>query len=208
MKIVKYIHSCLLVEENKQTFLFDPGNFSYNCKALDINKLQNLDYIFITHEHSDHCFPPFVKELITKFPAVKIITNSSVKKKLEAESIPSQTTPLDFALFESAPHESIWDTMAPENIAITLFNTLTHPGDSLQFTKTAKVLALPLTAPWGSTTAMIQKALTMKPKVIIPIHDWLWRDEIRMGMYKRLSEFFGKRGISFKGVETGEIIAV
>jgi L-ascorbate metabolism protein UlaG (beta-lactamase superfamily) len=208
MKITKYLHACLLVEEANQTFLFDPGNFTYLNKALAIDNLKQLDYILLTHEHDDHCYLPFIKELVAKFPKVQIITNQSVKQKLETEHIAAQTTPIDPITFENAPHERLWDKEPPENTAITILNKLTHVGDSLQFTKTAEILALPLNAPWGSTTACVNKALELKPQYIIPIHDYLWRDEVRQMMYKRLTEFFAAKSISFKGLEAGEIITL
>src|SRR5262245_9148500 len=78
MKISKYLHACLLVEEQGKTALFDPGVFTAQEKALDVNKLNNLDYLLITHEHPDHFHLPLVKELVAKFPQVKIITNPSI----------------------------------------------------------------------------------------------------------------------------------
>jgi|SRR5579885_1059099 len=208
MKLSKHIHSCLLIEDHEQTMLFDPGDFSYHAHALDIASLDKLDYILITHPHADHCYAPFIKDLLQKFPNAHIITNPAVKEKLDKEHISSQTTTPETISFEPASHEKIWDSQPPQNTAITIFNKLTHPGDSLQFTRTAPILALPLTAPWGSTTSCIEKALALKPKVIISIHDYLWRDEIRIAMYKRLTEFFASKGITFKGLETGEIITV
>ena len=208
MKISKHIHSCLLVEEKNQTVLFDPGDFSYENKALDISKLTRLNYILITHQHADHCHPPFIQELVSKFPDAKIITNPSVQTFLKTANLVSETSGNEYAALVQTPHEKIWSAQQIENTTFTLFNKLTHPGDSLHFTRTAEILALPLTAPWGSTTAMIEKALDLKPKIIIPIHDYLWRDEIRMGMYKRLTNYFANLGIQFKGIETGEVIEV
>ena len=100
----------------------------------------------------------------------------------------------------------MWDKEPPENTVFTVFNKLVHPGDSHHFTSTGDILALPLQAPWGSTSAAVAKALEQKPKVILPIHDWHWKDAVRKGMYARLQPFFKEHGIEFKGLETGESI--
>ena len=62
MKITKFVHSCLLVEMPapiSRTALFDPGVWS----TVDVNKLEYLDDIIITHEHGDHFDPELVKKL-------------------------------------------------------------------------------------------------------------------------------------------------
>jgi L-ascorbate metabolism protein UlaG (beta-lactamase superfamily) len=205
MKITKYLHSCLLVEEQGKTILFDPGVFTYTEKALSAEKLTNLDYILITHEHEDHMSLPFIHELVSKFPEVKIITNPSIVSLLEKETIKSSSTGDDIVSLEILTHEKLWDKEPPQNAVISIFNKLTHAGDSLHFSKSSDILALPLTAPWGSTTEAVTKALAMGPKVIIPIHDFMWKDAIRIGMYERLQGFFKEKGIDFKSMETGEL---
>lgn len=208
MRITKYLHSCLLVEEQDKIILFDPGVFTYNEKALTAEKLTNLDYILITHEHPDHCHLPFIHELVSKFPEVKIITNPSIVAILEKENIKASSSPDDIVSLELLTHEKLWDKEPPQNVVISIFNTLTHPGDSLHFAKSHNILALPLTAPWGSTTEAVTKALAMQPKVILPIHDWMLKDGVRQEMYKRLQGFFKEKSIDFKCLETGESVEV
>jgi L-ascorbate metabolism protein UlaG (beta-lactamase superfamily) len=208
MQTTKYLHSCLLVEEQNKTILIDPGVFTYNEHALDINKLNKLDYIAITHEHADHFYLPFIKDLVQKFPDVKIITNNSIVALLQRENIKATSESDEVVKIEISPHERLWDVEAPENITVSIFDKLTHVGDSICFIKSCGILALPITAPWGSTTDAVNKALEIRPKVIIPIHDWMWKDEVRMGMYQRLKDFFATKEIDFKTPETGEIVEI
>lgn len=213
MKISKHLHSCLFIEDQNKTVIIDPGVFTYQDKALDINSITSLDYILITHEHPDHMYVPFIKELVEKFPEVKVISNPSIEKILGEEKIPVHTDlsviPADAGIqFEEFPHEKLWDKEPPQNVVFTVFNKLTHPGDSHHFETTSEILALPVTAPWGSTTEAVELALRLKPKVIIPIHDWMWKDQIRQAMYQRLQEFFKEKGIDFKPLETAAVIEV
>jgi L-ascorbate metabolism protein UlaG (beta-lactamase superfamily) len=208
MKITKYLHSCIVVEDQNMTFLFDPGVFTYNAQVLDLTKFSKLDYLLITHEHPDHFHLPFIKEIVAKFPQVKIVTNKSVVEILQKENIAASSQKDEFVQLENESHEKLWDVKAPENVVIHILNKFTHVGDTVHFSKTHDVLALPITAPWGSTTEAINKALSSKPKIIIPVHDWMWKDEVRKAMYQRLTEFLPTYGIQFKGIETGEPLEV
>ena len=69
MKISKHLHSCLLAEEAGKIILIDPGNYTFEEKALDIGKLEKLDFLLITHEHQDHIYLPFLKIIFEKFPS-------------------------------------------------------------------------------------------------------------------------------------------
>lgn len=206
MKITTYLHSCLLVEEQDKTLLVDPGMYTYAAHALDLNKIDKLDYLLITHEHADHYHLPFIKEIIAKFPNIKIISNSSVITILQNENISASSEGNEFIELETLTHEKLWDKEPPLNTVFKIFGKFTHPGDSLHFQTTSEILALPITAPWGSTTESVNKALEIKPKVIIPIHDWQWKDEVRIGMYQRLQTFFATKGIDFRSPETDKII--
>ena len=208
MKISKYLHSCLLVEDQGKTILIDPGIFTYQEKALDINALGKLDYLLISHEHPDHMHMPFVQELLAKFPNVKIITNNTIATLFSKENITATYEGDAIVSVIKAPHEKLWDKEPPDHVIFTLFNKLTHAGDSFHFAATSEIVALGIQAPWGSTTDAVNRALELHPKVIIPIHDWMWRDDFRKSMYQRLKEFFQTKGIDFKTPETGEIMEV
>ncbi len=64
---------------------------------------------------------------------------------------------------------------------------------------------------WNYRDFILEKEKELRAqgtKFIIPIHDWMWKDEIRQGMYVRLTEFFATHAISFKGLETGEMAEI
>lgn len=209
VKISKHIHSCLLVEDEGKKILIDPGNYSYELKALDIHTLQKLDAVVITHEHGDHMYIPWIYEILAKFPNTPIFTTRQAKKLLEKEGIQNVSSEgNEFIQLKPVPHEKIWFGQPVENVMATLFGKLATVGDSLSFNHSPSILALPVQAPWGSTTWAVETAMKVKPKIIIPIHDYHWRDEARKGMYQRLHEYFAQYDIDFKTVETGEIIEV
>ena len=208
MKISKHIHSCLLIEEDTKKILVDPGIFTFESKALDINSLNKLDYVLITHEHPDHMHIPFIKEIKNKFPEVQFISNNYVAKLLKEEGIEVNTESNNELKIKEVPHEKVFGTEPPKNVLFNIFGKLTHPGDSLHFSLETPVLALPIQAPWASLTEAVNKGFELKPKVIIPIHDWHWNDDARNTFYKRLIDYFGQKGIEFKGLQTGEVLEV
>ena len=82
MKITKYGHACLLVEEGGgASLLIDPGSMSI------LPALSKLDAILITHEHGDHFDIEKIKTIRAEHPEVQILTQVSVGKILDAEGI-------------------------------------------------------------------------------------------------------------------------
>src|SRR5882757_3037117 len=115
MKISRHIHSCLLVEEQDTTIIIDPGVFTAMENGLDLAALNKLDYILITHEHADHMHLPLIKDLVAKFPDVKIISNASVVTLLAKENITASSQADAVVTLESVPHEKLWDSETPDN---------------------------------------------------------------------------------------------
>lgn len=208
MEVTKYIHSCLLIEIDGKNILIDPGNYSYESKTLDINNLDRLDYLLVTHEHPDHMYVPFIKEITARFSSLPIITNPSAKELLNKEGITAISDGSEFITVERAPHEKLFWTEPPQNILFNIGNMLTHPGDCLHFTSHTPILALPLQAPWCSLTQAVELAVSLKPEVILPIHDWHWNEVAREAFYKRLETYFATQGIKFVGLKTGEKVTI
>lgn len=210
MKITKLVHSCLLVEMPEpvnRTALFDPGTMS----TVDVDSLQYLDDIIITHVHGDHFDLELVKKLAAKFPNVRITAPPEVVEQLNAESVPATSATSDGIEFFDSPHEVIRPFMQvdpPQEIGVHYLDKLSHPGDSHSFHETKAVLALPVQAPWGATVNAVKLALELQPKYIVPIHDWHWSDAARESTYERMEKVFGEQGITFIKAKNGEPFAL
>lgn len=204
MKITKLVHSCLLVEMPEplnRTVLFDPGSMS----TVDADRLIYLDDIFITHNHGDHMDVGIIRELADAFPSARILATAEAVQQLKDHGVTATNiAPEGVKTFDSphAPVEPMFVT--PQQHGIHYLNKLTHPGDSHSFRETMPVLALPVQAPWGSTVDAVKLALKLKPKYVIPIHDWHWSDQARALMYTQLEEVFAKHDITFIKAVNGE----
>lgn len=210
MKITKLEHSCLLVEMPEpvnRTALFDPGMMS--APYIDIDSLEFLDDIFITHAHSDHCYPEFVQKLVEKFPDVRITATREVANRLLEAGMNASHEPPEGVEFFDSKHEKVLPLFQPpEQIGYHYLGMLSHPGDSHSFTETMPILALPVQAPWGSSVNAVKLALELKPKYVLPIHDWHWRDEAREQMYGIMEEVLAKEGIQFLKLKNGEPVVI
>ena len=209
MKITKFVHACLLVETPDRVAIFDPGEFSWSSGLFDVNTLERLDDIVITHEHFDHFDVGFVKALVEKFPKVTITAVPLVCDKLSEIGIANaQSTASEGVEIEQVAHESMAPLAPPPNpnFVVHYLRRLTHPGDSHHFTGTKEILALPINAPWGTWRRAAELGLELKPKTIIPIHDWHLNSEARAGAYDRFEAFFKEHDITFIKVVDGQPI--
>ena len=190
-------------EPVNRTVLFDPGAMS----TVDVDSLQFLDDIVITHEHGDHIDMDTIKKLAGKFPEVRILTTNAIVEQLKEQGITATTEPPEGMQLFTSPHENVEPLFpTPEQIGVHYLDKLSHPGDGLSFSETKEILALPVQAPWqkGTPVDAFQKAVELKPKYVIPIHDWHWRDEARESIYAGLEKALAKEGITFIKAKNGE----
>jgi L-ascorbate metabolism protein UlaG (beta-lactamase superfamily) len=210
MKITKFVHSCLLVEMPapiNRTALFDPGMMSEH--ALDVDKLEFLDDIFITHYHGDHMSVPLIKKLVAKFPNVRITAPQDAVDMLKEAGITASAEAPEGVTFFNAPHESV-EPMYPQplEVGINYLDKFSDPGDSHSFTQTKAVLALPVTGPWGSNIRALNLAIELHPQYIVPIHDWHWNDDARKGTYDSMEKLLKEHGTTFLKMETGVPVTI
>lgn len=208
LTITKFIHSCLLIEYDGRKILVDPGEYSlfYADAILATGKMRE---IIITHDHADHFSLEFVKQLAAASPEARITTTNSVVNHLQATGIQNITieSSEDIKTFP-ARHEDISFAMAPDNVGVHILDKLTHPGDSHSFTESKQILAMPMTAPWGSMKHAVDKILELRPEKVIPIHDWHWRPEALAGIYGWYKQEFQKHDIEFIIPTEGEPFTV
>ncbi len=212
MKLTKFVHACILVEDEEHTALFDPGQFSWESGLFNVDALDRLDRVIISHEHFDHFHLPFVKEIFSRFPDVTFVSTEQVVAQLHEQGITNASSTSD-DLADVAPLEHA--SMAPlaplpmsQNIRVHYKNKVTHPGDSLELTETKDVLFLPLAGPWEAAINAVRLAVSLKPKVVVPIHDWMWSEQWRNVMHDRMEAFFGEQGIRFIKAIDGEPVEI
>lgn len=177
MHITKFGHSCLLVEENGARILFDPGVWSDGHRDL-----KNIDAIFITHEHQDHCDIPSILAIQKNNPDAPIYTNSGVGEKLTEVSIQyqlcgnGQTVNVKGVSVAGVgtDHAEIYSAFPiVRNTGYMIGNRFFYPGDTLESTPPASVeiFALPVVAPWMRMADCLDFVKRISPKICFPVHD-------------------------------------
>jgi L-ascorbate metabolism protein UlaG (beta-lactamase superfamily) len=196
-------------EPVNRTAIFDPGTFSE--AALDIDKLEYLDDIIVTHQHQDHMSIPLIRQLVGKFPGVRVTAPKDAAAILNAEGIKASSEAGHGIEFFKSPHEKLRPMMEadpPDQLGVHYLDLLSNPGDGHSFKETKAILALPIQAPWGSTRHAIELALKLRPRFILPIHDWHWSDQARQSSYDNYEKLFAKHGIKFYKLKTGQPVVI
>lgn len=208
MKISKYIHSCILLEENGKKLLFDPGEFAFIEGKVAPAGLQNISIIVITHNHPDHVDPKAMQIIMEYNPAAVILGNKEVAEKLgelglTVEILEAGRREKDGFIIDAikTKHEDILSDSLPENVAYRINEKLINPADSfsdaLQAWQGCESLLLPVLAPWLKETEAYQFALRLKPEIIVPVHDGFAKDFFLKRRYSTYKEFFERNGIDF-----------
>lgn len=209
MRITKFGHACLLVEENQTRFLLDPGTMS---KGFD--KLANIAAILVTHDHADHIDSTAVAELLKLNPQAKVYADKGGAKVLAEDGIEAQVVS-DGDNFEvngvevkvtGEFHDPIHrDLPAMSNVGYLIAGRLFYPGDALTVPPFAvDILALPTTGPWMKTEEGIDYLTEIKPKVAIPVHDAIYATP---GMFNRMYESAASQiGASLRAIDDGQPI--
>lgn len=199
MKITKFGHCCLLVEENSLRLLTDPGAFSDGQ-----NEVIGIDVVLITHEHQDHFHLDSVKKIIQNNPEVKILTNKTVGDLLNKEAILFSLVEDGQSLMEKGvliegfgKEHAIIHSSIPvvQNTGYMIGNKLFYPGDAfIKPGKPVEVLALPTAGPWMKVSEAIDYALAVQPKISFAVHDAvLAHPEMLNGIPQRILAQLGVR---------------
>lgn len=208
MKITKYGHCCLLIEEAGVRILTDPGSFT-----TEQSTVRNIDIILITHEHQDHLHIDSVKKLVANNPKAVLITNASVGKVLDTQGIKfqivadKQKASVKDILIEGfgTDHAIIYkDYGLVENTGYFINNKLFYPGDA--FTNPGKpieVLALPAGGPWLLVSRAVDYAKELKPKSCFPVHDGMIIPSGHFAL-QIFQVFLGQANINFVRIENNK----
>jgi len=179
MRITKFGHSCLLIEEQSAKLLLDPGSFSHNLEQVD-----GLDAILITHQHADHVDPAVLRRLLTDNGTATVYGETETVAMLAAAGIAAQTVrdgdELDVSgvrIQVIGKHHAVIarDIPAIGNVGYMIAGRFFYPGDAFTLpAASVEILALPAGAPWMRMEEAMDYLRAVKPKVAIPVHDGIF----------------------------------
>jgi L-ascorbate metabolism protein UlaG (beta-lactamase superfamily) len=174
MKITKYEHACLIIEQNGNSLIIDPGTFTTDLVIPDA-----VIAVVITHEHADHLNLDHLHAIVDKNPDAVILAHQDVTTKLGdfkiKSVVPNEGIKIgEFELeFFGGQHAVIvkdWPVAA--NLGVMVNKRLYYPGDSFAIPdEPVEILALPIAAPWLKFSEVADFLTAVKPKLAFPTHD-------------------------------------
>ena len=208
MRISKYIHSCLLVEDAGTRILFDPGKFSFLDGGAKAESFRDLDAVVITHQHPDHMDEEALQTIVRNNRSAVVLASQQIAERLGAagiavEVLESGSRNVGNSKVEAyaAEHAPLLNAEIPRNVAYVVGGRMLHPGDSfdrsLDVLRGIELLALPVTAPWTNELAVADFAGRLAPKTAFPIHDGYAKDFFLQSRHENYKNYFAKQGIEF-----------
>ncbi|MGD8166397.1 MBL fold metallo-hydrolase [Herbiconiux sp. P16] len=183
MKITRYGHATLLVEQDGTRVLIDPGSFTL-AEAFD---LTGLAAVFTTHEHPDHFQPDRLAGIAAANPAAVLygapaVVSAASDVGLEVVEL-HEGGPVTAGRFTVEPVGTLHQLVHPrmpriENVGLVIAASggprLFHPGDSYESVPAdVDILAVPLCSPWGRLGETVDFVTAVAPSAMFPIHDAL-----------------------------------
>jgi L-ascorbate metabolism protein UlaG (beta-lactamase superfamily) len=181
MKITKYEHSCLVIEDRGKQLVIDPGVFTTS-----LPKLENVCSIIVTHVHQDHFSLELIDKILEGNPEAMIYTVEDVAKELgnrKHEIVHSNTSDLCgifHVSFYGGQHALIHESLPTwQNVGILVNDVFYYPGDSLTIPEDVSVqcLAVPANAPWMKISETMDFISEIKAKQVIPVHNAILSDD-------------------------------
>ncbi|MEU2043085.1 MBL fold metallo-hydrolase [Nocardia niwae] len=207
MRIAHFGHSCLLVELHGKKILFDPGTFSHGFEGLT-----GLDAIAVTHQHPDHIDPNRIEALVEANPGARLLSDPQTAEQRgepwEAVHAGNVLTLGDLRITGGGGRHAVIHPEIPviDNTVFQLGTAedpaqLVHPGDSLWVPPVpVGVLAAPAAAPWMRVSEAVDYVRAVDPRVALPIHYGIIREEAQGIYFGRLSEM-APAGTEFRVLE-------
>ncbi|MCX4749710.1 MBL fold metallo-hydrolase [Kitasatospora sp. NBC_01287] len=207
MKLTKFGHACVRIEQNDTTVVIDPGLFTEPAAV------EGADALLITHEHFDHFTEDQVRAALAANPGLRIWTNRAVADQLAglgaAVSVVGAGDAFEVGGIDVLVHGEWHAVIHPDappvsNIGFLLDGRLFHPGDALTVPEQpVATLLLPIAGPWNKVGELIDYVRELAPGRVLGIHDAVLSD-IGLGIGERwLGEHGPGTGVPYGHLRPG-----
>lgn len=210
MQITKLEHACLILEEQGQKVVIDPGFYTRPLEGLSA-----VVAVVITHVHDDHCSEEQIERILKSSPNAKIYGTDEVCKKLTGLDVTSVHHG-DFYEHPGFTLEFFGDMHAEihrsipliQNCGVMINDSLYYPGDSYtQPDRPVEILACPTSAPWLKIGDVMDFVAAVKPKKCFATHN-VHLSEIGHELNNsRVQQVVEANGGKFEFVQPGEVVS-
>ncbi|GLY29240.1 MBL fold metallo-hydrolase [Kineosporia sp. NBRC 101731] len=211
MKLTKYVHACVVLEDQGTTIVVDPGTFATNAREL----LSTADAVLITHDHFDHLDIEAVKEIVAQRPELPVYAPASVIEQIGAGHLTEATDGLTFSVgpvpvqvFLTGHAKIHPDMTMPDNAAYLIGGSVYHPGDTYLVPGVAvDTLLVPTSGPWTKLGEAVDFVRAVNPRQALQIHEAMLSE---IGQ-QSTAHFLGEKGLTktpFTLLPVGESIEI
>lgn len=198
MRITKFEHAALRIDDQDASLLIDPGMFTS-----PIDGLERVVAVVLTHEHADHWTPAHLDAVRAGTPDVPIYGPAGVAGAAADYDVtavaPGDTVsagPFTLRFFGGA-HEVIHSSLpVVDNVGVLIDDAVYYPGDSYAVPDgvDVDVLAAPLGAPWLRIGDAMDFVTSVHAGRVFGTHDMTLSDPGRAmhrGHLQRMVEGYG-----------------
>ncbi|MFE5212670.1 MBL fold metallo-hydrolase [Streptomyces sp. NPDC056600] len=166
MRIVKYTHACVRLEQEGRTLVVDPGVWS------EPSALSGADAVLVTHEHADHVD-------VLRLAGLGVPVYAPADADLPGlETVPvsagEEFTAAGFRVRAVGGRHAFVHEGRPDcaNLGYVVDQELYHPGDSLHVPQEpVDTLLVPVHGSWLRTSEAIDFVKAVAPRRAFGIHD-------------------------------------
>lgn len=175
MRLTKFEHAALLLEDSGKKLFVDPGSFT-----TPLTDTANTVAVVITHEHADHWTPEQLKRVLDLSPEAQIfapegVARAAVDFDITVVHAGDSVEAGPFTLrFFGGTHAVIHSSIPTvDNLGVLINDQLYYAGDSFTIPEGVEVdvLAAPAGAPWMKVAEVMDYVLAVKPKRSFPTHE-------------------------------------
>ena len=208
MKLTKYSHACIVLEEASESLVIDPGNFSE-----DFEVPQNVMGVIITHSHADHYDEGKLQAILDQHPNASIYALQEIADNSTLPMVaivPGQQLAIGgFEVeFTGGTHAVIHvDIPKVGNVGVVVNRDLLYyPGDSFeQPPRHMKWIATPVAAPWLKVSEVVEFLRQAQPDYALPTHDAILSDAGKALVDRVISGLVDNR-VQYQRVQSGKTI--
>ncbi len=211
MKLTKYEHACLVLENEGKRLVIDPGVFTHSL-PLDVS----YDYIVITHEHADHIDSDKIRQIFQLNPSVQFFVNQKIfnesvskygaKHTIITGGAKAQVAGFDLQFFGD-DHAIIYQTSPCANTGVLVNETFYYPGDSFVLPNMpVSMLAVPACAPWMKIAEVIEFTKAVGAKSMFPTHNAMLSSEGEAVTYNWLAQAARLAGSTWQLLNAGDVV--
>lgn len=210
MRLTKFEHAALLLEESGKKLYIDPGSFTS-----PLTDTANTVAVVITHEHADHWTPEQLKRVVDMNSEVPIFAPEGVARAAADFDITVvhagdtvEAGPFTLRFFggrHALIHESI---PVVDNLGVLVNDELYYAGDSFVIPEGVELdtLAVPAAAPWMKVAETMDYVLATKPKRSFPTHEMLLSRAGKDLSNSRIAWATEQNGGEFFALEPGDTL--